>query len=35
MGVLSPGLDLDVIGSQAEEIFGGRWFVTCHTHLCV
>jgi len=27
------GLDLDVIGSRAEEIFGGRWLVCCFTYL--
>jgi len=25
MCVISPGLDLDLIGSRAEEIFGGRY----------
>jgi len=29
---LYAGLDLEVIGSRAEEIFGGRWFVHCCTY---
>jgi len=32
MFVMFAGLDLEIIGSMAEEIFGGRWFVSCCTY---